>query len=55
MAQLVDLDKRQNHHHVHHRGVKLEADIGRTQVEDAAEDALWRKLCHSYTCRALPS
>ena len=40
MTELVGLDKHQDEHDVHHRGVKLEAGVARAHVEDDAEDAL---------------
>lgn len=40
MSVLEDLDESQDHHQVHHGGVKLKTHIGGTEVEDGAEDAL---------------
>ena len=40
VSKLVELDEDQNQHHIHHRGVKLKADVARTDMEDAAEYSL---------------
>ena len=29
MSELISFDKDESHHHVHHGGVKLKADVGR--------------------------
>ena len=44
VPQLEDLDEDQHHHDVHHRGVELEADVGGTDMEDHAEEALHMKI-----------
>ena len=40
VPKLVQFDEDQNEHHIHHRGVKLEADVAGAVVEDGTEDAL---------------
>jgi hypothetical protein len=44
VSQLEDFDEDQHHHDVHHRGVELEADVGGTDMEDHAEEALHIKI-----------
>ncbi len=44
MSQLEDLDEDQHHHDVHHGCVELEADVGWTDMEDHAEEALHMKI-----------
>jgi hypothetical protein len=48
VSQLEDLDEDQHHHDVHHRGVKLETDIGGTNMEDHTEEPLHMKILISY-------
>ena len=40
VPKLVELDEDQDEHHIHHRGVKLKADVAGTDMEDAAEYSL---------------
>ena len=40
MSELERLHEDQDHDHVHHRSVKLETEVGGTNVEYCTEDAL---------------
>ena len=40
MPQLEDLDKDEDHHHVHHGSVELQRDVRRTDVEDGTKKPL---------------
>ena len=40
VTKLVDFDEDQDQHHIHHRGVKLKADVAGADMEDAAEYSL---------------
>ena len=40
VPELVDLDEDEDHHDVHHCGIKLQADVARADMEDGTEDSL---------------
>ena len=40
MSELVDLDEHQADDHIHHGGVELEAEVGRTRVKNSAQQTL---------------